>query len=341
MNTHPKMLKVETGYLDHPHHYLPDDEYIDYRVYQNVPRWWRWIEKTLRLDLYLAYRAKAIANQFDIIWANSEKVAVPLSFLNLKKPMVVILQYPESPLRVLLIRMFGLAKHWSGVGIVSRGARGFLESKLGIDRQKIFQYFAIKTDVFYPAAEPQLGCGHIFSIGVAKRDYTTLIEALAELPGYQTDIHASSKYGDLYNGRKIARVPDWIHFPGRIPEQELLNRYQACRFAVVPLQPTLHSGAGVTSVLEASACGKAVITTHTGGMDSYVVHGKTGLLVPPKDPRAMRDAIRTLWENEDLAAEMGKAGRKFVEENYNHDQVFCEIVDFLHSISKNGTQRPK
>jgi glycosyltransferase involved in cell wall biosynthesis len=173
-------------------------------------------------------------------------------------------------------------------------------------------------------------------MGVAKRDYRTLIEALAELPDCKADIYASSKYGDLYQGRKILKVPEWIRFPGRIPEHELTHRYQACRFVVIPLQPTTHSGAGVTSALEASASGKAVIATNTGGMSSYVIPGKTGLLVPPNDVRAMRDAIRTLWEDQNLAAEMGRAGRKFVEENYNHDSVVCDIALFLSDLWNSG-----
>ena len=332
MSIYPKILKVETGWITQTHNYFPTDEYIDYRVYEKVPKWWRQIEQWLRLDIYLAFKAKEIADQYDIIWANSEKVAVPLSFLNIKKPLVVVLQYPESPLRVLVIKLFGLAKRWAGVGIVSRQARYFLQSQFGIDSKKIFQYFAIKTDVFQPAADHQGENGPILSMGVAKRDYDTLIEALSELPGCHAEIHASSKYGDLYQGRKITKVPDWIRFPGRIPDHELTHRYQACRFVVIPMQPTSHSGAGVTSALEASASGKAVIATNTGGMSSYVISGKTGILVPPHDVRAMRTAIKTLWENKELAAEMGHAGRKFVEENYNHESVVFDITHFLRNL---------
>jgi glycosyltransferase involved in cell wall biosynthesis len=94
----------------------------------------------------------------------------------------------------------------------------------------------------------------------------------------------------------------------------------------------------VTSVFEAGASGKAVIATNTGGMDSYIVHGKTGLLVPPGDVNAMRNAIKTLWENPDLAHEMGMAGRKFVEENYAHDMVVADIAAFLRSLWLDSTR---
>ena len=98
------------------------------------------------MDIYLAWRARQIADRYDIIWANSEKVAIPLSFLNIKKKMVVILQYPESPLRAILIRLSGMVKTWDGVGIVARDARKFVQESLGVEAAKIFQYFAARED---------------------------------------------------------------------------------------------------------------------------------------------------------------------------------------------------
>ena len=156
MKKYPKMLKVETGRLERTYRYFPTDEFIDYRVYDHVPRWWRWIEQLLRTDFYLALQVKKIANQYDIIWANSEKVGIPLSFLNIKTPLVVILQHPESPLRVILMKLSGIAKKWAGIGIVVTGARNFLQTKLGVDPKKIFQYYAARTDALKPAKDTQL-----------------------------------------------------------------------------------------------------------------------------------------------------------------------------------------
>ena len=46
----------------------------------------------------------------------------------------------------------------------------------------------------------------------------------------------------------------------------------------------------------------------------------------------MRNAIQTLWETEELAVEMGKAGRKFLEENYDYDKVVAGITDYLSTL---------
>lgn len=333
MNKYPKILKVETGYLERTFQYFPTDEFIDYHVYDRVPKWWRRIEQLLRLDLYLAYRAKRIAGRYDMIWANSEKVAVPLSFLSIKKPMVVILQNPESPLRMLLIKLTGIARKWAGIGVVSSDGGKLLQTEFGVNPERVFQYFAARTDLFQPADhEDPTQESRILSIGVAKRDYDTMIAALSELPGYQTEIFASSKYGDQYAGR-INKAADWIRFPGPLSDRELRRRYQQARFVVVPLKPTSHTGAGVTSVFEASASGKAVIATDTGGMNSYVLDGKTGLLVPPGDVQALRNAICKLWENPGLAREMGRAGREFVEKNYSQERVVELTTAFLRNVA--------
>jgi len=342
MKKHPKILKVETGWVEQSYKYFPTDEFVDYRVYDKVPKFWRRFEQFLRMDIYLAFKVKKIARQYDIIWANSEKVGVPLSFLRIKKPLVVILQFPESPLRFQLLKLTGIARKWAGIGIVVKDARFFLQSKLGIDPEKIFQYFAARTDIFTPLASGgQKVDGPILSMGVAKRDYNTLIEALADLPGYQTEIFISSKYGDLYKGSGIKKIPDWICFPERISDSELVERYQHARFVVIPLKPTPHSGAGVTSAFEAWASGRPVIATNTGGMPSCVINGKTGILVPPGDVKAMRYAIKKLWENPDLAQEMGLAGRKFLEENYKFEIVVGEITDFLSKLWEKETQASK
>jgi glycosyltransferase involved in cell wall biosynthesis len=79
---------------------------------------------------------------------------------------------------------------------------------------------------------------------------------------------------------------------------------------------SLTEGLG-SAALEAMACGKAVVATTAGGIPEAVVHGETGLLVPPRDDRALADAIIHLLTDGDTRARFAKAGRQRVEEQFS------------------------
>ena len=76
--------------------------------------------------------------------------------------------------------------------------------------------------------------------------------------------------------------------------------------------PSLFEGLPL-SILEAMAAGKAVVATAIGGNDEAVVDGVTGLLVPPADPEALADALRTLLREPERRRRLGEAGRRRAE----------------------------
>lgn len=291
-------------------------ELMDYRVYDSLPPLWKKLERLTRFDFYLAWRASQVAANYDMIWAGSERVALPLTLLRVRKPLVVNLHYAQSRARAFLIKRLGLARRWAAVGYISEADREFLMREIGIPADRLFPIEGVKLHHFTPNGDAV--AGPIMSLGVTKRDYTTLVAALAELPGYETEIFVSSRFGDAFRGRvPTEAVPPWVHFLPAIGDDELTAHYQHARFVVVPLEDTQQASAGVSVILEASASGKAVIATRTRGTPSYLKEGETGLLVPPQDVQALRKAIQTLWTQPELAGAMGRAGRRFVEANFD------------------------
>lgn len=91
---------------------------------------------------------------------------------------------------------------------------------------------------------------------------------------------------------------------------------------------------GLPKVLvEAAACGRAVITTDVPGCRDAIDPGTTGLLVPPKDSRALAQAIRTLLADPKKCAEMGVAARALAERAFDirsivrqHLQIYQELL---------------
>ncbi len=71
------------------------------------------------------------------------------------------------------------------------------------------------------------------------------------------------------------------------------------------------------AILEAMAVEKPVVATDVGGTGEVVRHGHSGLLVPPKDPHALALAISEVLAQPARAREMGRLGRRIVEEGFS------------------------
>jgi glycosyltransferase involved in cell wall biosynthesis len=112
---------------------------------------------------------------------------------------------------------------------------------------------------------------------------------------------------------------------------ELKSLYNRSRFVVVPLEDT-DTDNGITTIEEAMAMGKAVICSRTRGQVDLVRDGVTGLLVPPGNPQALRDAILFLWNNPEAANTMGRAGRKLIEAEHTIDAFVRSIENIVESV---------
>ena len=81
------------------------------------------------------------------------------------------------------------------------------------------------------------------------------------------------------------------------------------------------------ALLEAAAMGKPIVATDVPGCREVVIHGKTGFLVPVRDPKSLAESISELLNNPALAAEMGSQGRLLVEEEFSVDSVVSRTLD--------------
>lgn len=90
-------------------------------------------------------------------------------------------------------------------------------------------------------------------------------------------------------------------------------------------------------IIEAMASGKPVVATSGGGVPEIVEHGKTGLLVPLGDYKALAQAIIKYIEHPDMRLKMGKAGRNRVTQMFSI-QRFAENMSrqYLEVMSNEG-----
>jgi glycosyltransferase involved in cell wall biosynthesis len=101
--------------------------------------------------------------------------------------------------------------------------------------------------------------------------------------------------------------PDDVVVRENVPHAQVMAAWKHCRFGVVPSQWDEPLG---LVALEASAMGKAVIATNVGGLPEIVLDGRTGILVPRRDPAALAQAMRDLLQDPDRAAALGAAGKE-------------------------------
>ncbi len=83
----------------------------------------------------------------------------------------------------------------------------------------------------------------------------------------------------------------------------------------VVVHPSLQEGFS-NAILEAMAAGKPVVAANVGGNPEAVVHGETGLLVPPGDSAALADAMLSLLRRPEEAARFGEAARRRVAQQF-------------------------
>jgi L-malate glycosyltransferase len=87
-----------------------------------------------------------------------------------------------------------------------------------------------------------------------------------------------------------------------------------------------------TSLLDAMACGKAVVATSVGGIPEVVVNGETGLLVPPRDHAAMAEAIVRLLKDPALRARMGEAGLARVRQRFTSEIMVANTLRVYEAL---------
>ncbi|MFC1481999.1 glycosyltransferase [Candidatus Neomarinimicrobiota bacterium] len=99
-----------------------------------------------------------------------------------------------------------------------------------------------------------------------------------------------------------------------------------------PIHTGDSEGFGITS-LDADACGKPVIGSNYGGIPDAVAHNVSGMLVEPDSVEQTAEAIVNLLSQDDLRKQLGRHGRKRVEDQFTWDHVASKIYDITNLSS--------
>jgi len=282
---------------------------------------------------------RRFSDDYDVVVTWSERVSLALMTLDrlfgCQKPHIAMMYWFSRP--SVRIPMHAFSDSLRAIVTWSSVQRKYAIERLNISPEKIYLVRHFVDQLFWQPreAEPDQVC----SAGSEMRDYPTLIEALR---GTGIPCHIASDHVriDRFGFARRVRIEAYSSAAsgnitvGRKTASELRNLYARSRFVIVPLQPS-DTDNGITVILEAMAMGKAVICSRTRGQVDAIKDGITGLLVPVGDPKALREAIVTLWRDPERASEMGRAARAHVEKWHTLDK-FCRDVKRAVDASLDG-----
>jgi glycosyltransferase involved in cell wall biosynthesis len=258
--------------------------------------------------------------KYDAIVSWGERFGLPLAATlkatRARTPHIALFSWISTPKKAAFLRRVHSHIHrlvlWSSIQYE------FAVKTLGIPPSRIVELRWLVDQQFWrPMPGPT---DMICAVGREMRDYATLVEALRPL---DVPCHIAAKID-------LGKIDQWmtdLRDPGALPKHittgskpypELRALYARSRFVVLPLHPT-DTDNGVTAMTEAMAMGKAVICTRVDGQRDVLRDGVNGLFVPPRDPRALREAIDYLWKNPDVCDRMGQEGRKHIERHHTLD----------------------
>ncbi|MCW3976735.1 MAG: glycosyltransferase family 4 protein [Candidatus Bathyarchaeota archaeon] len=133
------------------------------------------------------------------------------------------------------------------------------------------------------------------------------------------------------NLRKLAeklKIEKYVMFLGYVPDEKLPDLYAASDIFVLP---ALYENFPF-AILEAQSTGLPVISTKVGGIPEFLEENENGFLVEPGDPEQLAQKIIALLQNPELAEELGRCGRRRVEEKVAWPLITSQVVDLYRKI---------
>jgi glycosyltransferase involved in cell wall biosynthesis len=193
-------------------------------------------------------------------------------------------------------------------------------TRIGFPKEKLF-YLPLATDTgrFTPGTQPPLFRAVFTGALIKRKGVHTLLEAWSRLNLKDAELVLVGAVHDEIKPFLEQFGGDSVKVAGfsSTPEDYL-------RSSSIHIFPSTCEGSAKTTY-DAAACGLAQISTRESG--DVVIHGQTGLVVPPNDVDALAAAIEHLYRNPSLIASMGAAARTRMVENFTWDHFRARLLE--------------
>jgi glycosyltransferase involved in cell wall biosynthesis len=310
--------------------------------------------QTFGLRLLLAWKGLHARHRFDVVFDNQSLSWGLLGIRATGVPVVSVIHHPlhidreadfaidpslrKKLKRTLYFPLFmqeRVARRLDRIVTVSEASRREIERYFGIPEKDVDVVTnGTDTELFRPIPGTRRETDLLF-VGRSedrKKGIGTLLEAMTLLPesvtlkivdGRIPEDGLVPRFVRRYGlERRVRVLPTMLTLP------ELVQQYSTARVAIVP---SFFEGFGFPAS-EAMACGLPVVANAAGALPEVVgSDGEAGLLVPPRDPRAMAAAIREILSAPERAERMGRAARRRVERVFRWSDTAAGIAAVLEA----------
>jgi glycosyltransferase involved in cell wall biosynthesis len=191
-----------------------------------------------------------------------------------------------------------------------------------------------------PVPSPHHGPARILSVGrlVPFKGFDQLIDACAELVRRNLDFTCEIVGDGPERDRLQTKIDSHqlksrVALLGSLPREAVFEKMRACDIFALASMVDRNGASDVfpTVILEAMAAARPVVSTQLAGIPESVVHGETGMLVPPSNTTAFTEALARLMVDPVLRQQYGNAGRAQVEQNFAIDKTITPLMQLLQA----------
>lgn len=321
--------------------------------------------QTFGLRLLMRWRRLQEKHRFDVVLDNQSLSWGLLGIRATGVPVVSVIHHPlhidreadfaiDASLKVRIKRTLyfplfmqqRVAPRLDRIVTVSEASRTEIGRYFGIPQKDVsVVHNGTDTDVFRPMPGVRKESDLLF-VGRTddrKKGIGTLLAALALLPehvtlkivdGRITEEGLAMRLIRRYGLRGRTRIEN----RRMLTTQELVRQYSTARVAVVP---SFFEGFGFPAS-EAMACGLPVIANAAGALPEVVgTDGTAGFLVPPRNPRALADAIAQVLEEPGRAERMGRASRARIGRVFRWSDTAARLAEVLEEVKRAAHRRSR
>jgi glycosyltransferase involved in cell wall biosynthesis len=292
--------------------------------------------RDLRSSLGHALAGLGKLGDHDAVLSDGEHVGVPLALgmraLRRSTPHVMIGHHVTGRVKRLAFRRLRPQRSISRLVLHSARQAELAEKELGLPAS-LLSLVPYGVDSRFWAPGPAAGQAIVISPGREHRDFLTLAQACGDFDtrvlltnNSQHSPAARSSRPELWPPNFEVRQLDYI---------ALREAYSQAAVAVVPLLPADFQ-AGVTTLLEAMAMGKAVVVSGTEGLRGLVEDQVTARTVPPGDVKALREAVASLLSNPLERVRLGANARAAVESRFDLERYAAALQGQLEAVASPG-----